>query len=705
MSSSLLNSVSINKANVQDANIADLTATKLESTTANISDLTVDNLTINNVTDSTPDYDVIVIGGGISGITAAIHLAETLSSSNKKVGLFTDANKQTDLEFYKTFIYKPQNLPDSESRTNLISDFNQTGGKLGGLSNSIVGGYSYFNSNGYKNSRSNIYNIAENRKPSVLSGSFSAGGLPYSRNIGGLLTMSGGVAILDEEYYKNSDLDYLSELNLFKNMYDFLTMDDIINNNEIADETQSEIAKAMKSAVLPNSGLYYHNNGMAVEKSDYNKCGRINFQQKLDDAVNKYNLIVNYGCEVNNLNIVQKDNKNICNGIYVNGKFISSHNVILSAGIPGTTGILQTANNLTPSKPLKDFSGNFKENPYTEFLYLIPNAKDEYLNKNPNDNYTNNVVFNTVSNSKTDVYNNYTAENYYIQTFNLDFHPHLLTLATLLTGLAKGKVYTDYDDFIKSPDSIEFVETMKGIGQKTTPDASWVGGSRPTGNMMMILLICYPTANSSKLMEHSSNSCTINNEKTMHEVSNVENPFSATAPIVKYSFINGMLKYNITYEYLKFNKTVSTEERDKYLTDYKNFMIKLNFGEDSLRYNLYKNMSLGYNIDGVGLIPITSEMVDNNFPATIGSTGIPLTQTMNNETFYNAIYKCGNYTWHGTDITSNYIDKYTLEFNDIEGLYSGDQSAWPVVSPSSTGVISAVCAIRAAKSVISHLSN
>ena len=114
---------------------------------------------------------------------------------------------------------------------------------------------------------------------------------------------------------------------------------------------------------------------------------------------------------------------------------------------------------------------------------------------------------------------------------------------------------------------------------------------------------------------------------------------------------------------------------------------------------------LGYNIDGVGLIPITSEMVDNNFPATIGSTGIPLTQTMNNEDFHEAIYKCGNYTWHVTDITSNYIDKNTLEFIDINGLYSGDSNAYPNVVPTSTAFLSGCCAARAANSVIAKLHN
>ena len=78
---------------------------------------------------------------------------------------------------------------------------------------------------------------------------------------------------------------------------------------------------------------------------------------------------------------------------------------------------------------------------------------------------------------------------------------------------------------------------------------------------------------------------------------------------------------------------------------------------------------------------------------------------MNNDDFYNAIYACGNYTWHVTDITSKYIDPNTLEFNDIDGLYSGDQSAWPGAFPSSTAIASSCCAIRAANSVISSLTN
>ena len=380
-------------------------------------------------------------------------------------------------------------------------------------------------------------------------------------------------------------------------MYDFPKNDDIINNREIAYEIQAEIAKTLKSSVLTNSDLHILNNGVLIEKSNYNKCGRINLQQRLNDAVSKYNLIVNYGCEINNLNIVQKDDKNICDGIYVNGKFISSKNVILSAGIPGTPGILQTANNSTITKPLKDFNGNFKENPYADFLLLIPNANNKYCNTNIKDNYTNGLVLNSVCNSKTDIYNNPTAENYYVQTFNLDYPPHLLTLATLLTGLTLGKVYTTYDDFIKSPDAEIFVKTKKLIGQKTIPDERWHGGYRPTGSVVMVLLICYPSANSIKLFDNSLNSCTINNEKSMNQLENTDNPLGPSGAAYKYNFVKGMIKYRYEYEYLKFKETVTTEEKEKFLTDYKNFLISLNFGENSVRYNLYNNFSDGYYID------------------------------------------------------------------------------------------------------------
>jgi hypothetical protein len=748
-SSSLLNNVSINKANVQDANISDLTTTKLESTTANISDLTttklesttanisgltvdnltvdnltttkldsttanisdltVDNLTVNNITDATPDYDVIVVGGGIAGITAAIYLAENLS--NKKVGLFTDANKQTDLEFYKTLIYRPSELPDSNLKEQLIkeqliNDINQVGGGVCGLANSIVGGYSFFNTNGWKNSKDNVYNIVENRNTDVFPGNFNGGGLPYSRNIGGLLNMSGGVAILDEEYYKNSDLDYLLELEEFKNMYDLITIEDIADDK--TNKVQSEIATAVKNSVLDNSGLYFHKNGLATEKSNYNKCGRIHFQKKLNDATNNHNLIVNYGCEVNNLNIIQKDNKNICDGIYVNGKFISSKHIILSAGIPGTPGLLQTANNSIPTKPLKDFSGNFKENPYIETLLLIPNALDKFNNTYSKDNYTNNIVLNSVSKSKTDVYNNPSAENYFIQSFNLEFGPHILTLATLLIGLP-NRVYTNYSEFILLPEAATFVTILSQIGQKTIPDTSltgWSGGYKPVGYMVMNLLIFYPPANTSILMDHTKNSCTISNEKTMNQISNVENPLSTTTatPLSTYSFVNGMLKYNITYEYLKFKNGVSEEQQNKYLTDYKNFMISLTFGETSVRYNLYKNFSQGYYVGSDTFTPFTSDMVDG-IPVRLGSTPIVLTQTIDNKDFQAAIYKSGNYTWHGTEMTSEYINKHSHEFNDIVGLYSGDQCAWPVTSPSSTGIFSACCGLRAANAVISSLNN
>ena len=72
------------------------------------------------------DYDVIVVGGGIAGITAIIKLSKEIP--NKKIALFTDADKLTDLKFYQTLMFNPNNLPEDAlsptDRQVLIEQFN-----------------------------------------------------------------------------------------------------------------------------------------------------------------------------------------------------------------------------------------------------------------------------------------------------------------------------------------------------------------------------------------------------------------------------------------------------------------------------------------------------------------------------------------------------------------------------------------------------
>ena len=62
------------------------------------------------------------------------------------------------------------------------------------------------------------------------------------------------------------------------------------------------------------------------------------------------------------------------------------------------------------------------------------------------------------------------------------------------------------------------------------------------------------------------------------------------------------------------------------------------------------------------------------------------------------------YTWHGTCITSNIIDNDTFVFYFIIGLYRGDQSAFPLCFTSSTGILSALCYLRASKTVLNKLN-
>ena len=59
---------------------------------------------------------------------------------------------------------------------------------------------------------------------------------------------------------------------------------------------------------------------------------------------------------------------------------------------------------------------------------------------------------------------------------------------------------------------------------------------------------------------------------------------------------------------------------------------------------------------------------------------------------------------HGIMYSAHDINTSTNEFDNISGLYSGDQCAFPDIFPSSTSVISSCCGIRAANTVINKLT-
>ena len=213
--SSLSNSF-LNKAKILDADIDNL----------NVKNLVVEN----TIETENKHFDVIVVGSGPAAVAATINLADKLSNTDKKIALFSDASELSELDFYKTFVNNPKNLPDGTVGKQELID-NQLARGANGLLGGLGGGYSPFNLSTYDIKQDNIYNMKFTNltggRDSSVAGPFRGGGLQYCKKIGGLANLNGGIAITNPIYYVFEDgdidlsvpIDLTSELEYVNSIY------------------------------------------------------------------------------------------------------------------------------------------------------------------------------------------------------------------------------------------------------------------------------------------------------------------------------------------------------------------------------------------------------------------------------------------------------------------------------------------------------
>ena len=712
-SSSQLDNVKINKAQV-----IDLLADNLTTATAKITNLVVDDLRVNNIEDATPDYDVIVVGGGIAAVCAVTKLVSELISRGdytKKIGLFLNSPEVTNTDFYRKLIYNPDNILEQSERDIINdslkipdSDLERTRGIL----RSIFGGYYYTNNLGQR--LENVYlqrEISKNNLANTARLTPSLGGLIDVRELGGLLNVNAGVVVTGSDSYVNNDLDLRSELDFVLDQFKFATFENILNNKDTS-EDQRILVQAVYEASQNVDNHNIYEGGALVEDKYYNSCGRINFKEKLEELRSMYsNLVINYNSQVTSLDVLIKDRMNYANGVFVNydSKF-TANRIILSAGITGTATLLRSMNDEFPSpqKPLGNFTAEYKEVPTLDFLYILPNLKEDKIGSSIT-NYTHAPFSVSIGqNNSNSRFNSNTVETYWFRSFNMEVKQDVLQLATIFFG--QGELFQNYDEFIAGPIASLFTSFLKGkIGQEVTVDSSWNGGHRPFGSAGMYLMIIYGASNLYEAFhDNSSNSNFINNTKTDVElqgdsITSTKLPGSLDKTIYEpYATFKNALKTTITHD--NFKVLPGKEQQfNEYLNNIRKTLNDIFYGEFSIKFQMLNRFSRGrLNLVTQNIDPWTVESSDliPNQIAGIDQSQV-YSKDMTLKEFKNLIIKNGGkYGWHGTKSYNQFLNQDTYECKDINNLYLGDQGSVSFIATHSTSLLSASAAVRAAQGVV-----
>ena len=713
-SSSQLGNVKIDRAKVIDCLVDNLT-----SATAKITNLVVDDLKVNNVEDATPDYDVIVVGGGIAAVSALIKLITELVNRgdySKKIGLFLNSPEVTKLDFYKTLIYNPDNIPEEAERAIINdslkipdSDLERTRS----TARSLYGGFYVTNNLGQR--LENVYlqrQIIKNDKTAANP----LGGLLDVRALGGLVNINGTVAVTASDSYVNNNLDLRSELDFVLEQFKLATKENILRNNNTS-EDQIILVQTLDSALGNIQNHTVVEGGALVEDKYYNSCGRINLLEKLEELRSMYsNLVINYNSQVTSLDVLIKDGMNCANGVFVNydSKF-TANRIILSAGITGTATLLRSMNDEFPSpqKPLGNFTAKYQEIPPFNFLLTLPNLKEDKRGSSIT-NYNHAPFSITLTqNNRNSRFDSNTVETFWFKAFNMEVKQDVLQSATIFFG--QGELFQDYEEFIAGPLAPAFSNLVGQIGQQRVLDSSWNGGYKPVGSFGVYLIIVYGASNLyESFHDSSSNSNFINNTKTDVElqgdsITSTKLPGSVNKTVKEpYETFKNALKTTVTHDYVK---VLSGKEQqyNEYLNNIRKTLDDVLYGEFSIKFQMLNSFSRGlYPYTPPPLPPSqqiilwtaeASDLIPNQIGADV--TQAPYSRDMTLEQFkqFNEV-NGGEYTWHSTRCYDQFLNQNTYGFNNIKNLYAGDQGSVSFIATNSTSLLSASAAVRAAQGVV-----
>lgn len=401
------------------------------------------------------DFDYAIVGAGESGITALYHLVNTCKNPDAKIVLITDGPQVTDLQFRKSLLTFPQNLPEGDLRDELlriIEDGSIIGGAQGGYSSFNVGG------NAFRNKLDNIYanrwsNNSDPNNPNDPGGGFDYGSWQV-RELGGYCNLNGGNAGTDPEDYrvsandtrwngidtglKEDNLDDL--LDIYKTYYPDLRQRPVrLLPGESYPATQESVNNYIElfsrvETGLQDSAMGIKDTAYSVENQLFFLSGRRDWVQKIRDIQNQYpNVEILFNTVVDEIRDSSQDVKTIV----ANNRQLKvlARKIIIAGGQIGSTKLVKQMihdnlplfNNIMPKF-------NYRENTGSVLFQFFANTRDN-LAPQPDTNHRSILVGREMyDKSASSRQTSSTVEVQTLLNFNLTFEPHLLRMFAIFSS-------------------------------------------------------------------------------------------------------------------------------------------------------------------------------------------------------------------------------------------------------------------------------
>ena len=432
---------------------------------------------------SGPTYDVFdlcIIGAGESGITALQHAVKNCDPS-KKIVLITDGSQQHPVQFYKSWISFPQNLPKGDLQ-DVIVKISDDGSIIG----TTQGGFSVFNigGNSYRNKLDNINsyrwsNDSDPNDPGNQKGGFDFGAWQI-KQVGGYANINGGNAGSDPEDYviskaaetwngistglKEDNLD--DELKTYLEYYPNLRQRPVkLEPGESYPATEKsvnnyiDLSNKIEDALKSSSQFGIKDTSYSIEKDNFFVSGRKNWTQRLFKLQQENsNVTIIYNTEVDRIVNGDQEIKTL---IANNKQFrLLVRKIVIAGGQIGTTKLvgqlakdnLKLFNGIKPLLP-------YRENVGQVVLLFLANSNPDLM-PSTDSNKRSIVVARELYNAGVERQLSPTVEVQILNHLDLLYEPHLLRLLGLIGRLDFPTVE---NLFTKAESSLELKGLIGGL--------------------------------------------------------------------------------------------------------------------------------------------------------------------------------------------------------------------------------------------------